>query len=262
MDMGAHRVQGDRREPSELAYLERDVVRNALDIWLLKRQDPRYTLHTWPAHSKAKAHLGIYNTPEAAYSSLGGEETGAEALVSMIPERTILTAPPSLLNLVESRIRNTKAYPNDIMLARRGREKLGDASKVVRLSEADAREYSGFGTSFNVANVPIEWARERLKDDFIFGAFVDKTLASVASLTAWLPQVAVILGVETKPEFRGRGLARAVVSAAVREGLRWSRSCSLFVRSDNEVAIGLYRSLGFEVYGSELWVDIGTGIVP
>jgi ribosomal protein S18 acetylase RimI-like enzyme len=53
-----------------------------------------------------------------------------------------------------------------------------------------------------------------------------------------------------------------VVSATVREGLRRSKSCALFVRSDNYEAVRLYRRLGFGKFGDELSIDRGTGIVP
>ncbi|MCL4518229.1 MAG: GNAT family N-acetyltransferase [Thaumarchaeota archaeon] len=70
------------------------------------------------------------------------------------------------------------------------------------------------------------------------------------------------MGVETRQEFRRRGYGSIVVSAAVREALKHSRCCSLFVRSDNEQALGLYWALGFKKIGEELWVDLGTGLIP
>jgi predicted GNAT family acetyltransferase len=70
------------------------------------------------------------------------------------------------------------------------------------------------------------------------------------------------MGVETKPEFRQKGFASNAVSAAVQEWFKRSRAFSLFVRSDNDRAIALYRSLGFKKKGDELWFDIGTELVP
>ena len=186
----------------------------------------------------------------------------AESLLSLVPDKAALIAATELRELIAQKLRCDAEYPNDIMLVRRGEERLRSPERATRLSGQHTVDYSTFGTSFNVWGMPPEWVKERLDNDIIFGSFAEGRLASVASLVAWLPRVSVIMGVETKPEFRGRGLGRIVVSAAVREGLRRSQSCTLFVRSDNERAIGLYRALGFNKVGEELWIDVGTGIVP
>ena len=148
------------------------------------------------------------------------------------------------------------------MVVERGEERLRNPELATRLSRESDIEYSNFGSSFNLPALPIEWIRKRIDEDTIFGAFADGKLASVASLVAWLPQMAVIMGVETKPEFRRRGLGAVAVSAAVREALTLSQSCSLFVRSDNAAALSLYREIGFKKVAEELWIDIGTGLIP
>jgi predicted GNAT family acetyltransferase len=147
------------------------------------------------------------------------------------------------------------------MLLHRGREKLVSPDLAVRLSEKDAKEYSSFGSRFRFTPDPIDRIRRRLERDPVFGALSGDKLVSVARVAAWLPEMAVIMGVETLTEFRGRGFGTIAVSGAVQEALRRSRSCSLGVRSDN-VAITLYRKLGFETAEKEVWVDKGTGLKP
>src|SRR5487761_457825 len=250
-------------DPHAIAYLGRDIVRNVLDIWNFQRSDKRYQLYVCRAGNDVKSHLGIYTTPEAVYVSLGGEPNAAESLLEFVPEKAVLTAPVMLRHLVERVLRWDAIYPNDIMVVKRGEERLRNSDLATRLSSKSDIEYSTFGSSFNVPAVPMEWIRECLDRDIIFGVFADgNKLASVASLVAWLPQVAIIMGVETKPEFRRRGLGATVVSAAVREALRRSQSCSLFVRSDNAAAVSLYTELGFKKVAEELWIDMGTGLIP
>ncbi len=53
-------------------------------------------------------------------------------------------------------------------------------------------------------------------------------------------------GVYTIPERRGRGVARALVSALLAEIELSGRSASLFVKPHNAPAMSLYRGLGFE----------------
>ena len=248
--------------PKVLSYLKKDVIRNALDIWALTKERNRYSLKVCRLGTEVKAHLGIYNTPEAQYTSLGGDIAAAEALLPYIPSKAALTIPPGLSELVRTKVRPDAEYPNDIMLVRRGEERLENTGSARRLGLEDFGQYSTFGSSFNVGEASDQWAKDRLSKNAIFGAYGMDKLVSVASLAAWLPEVSVILGVETKVEYRRRGFGRMVVSKAVLEALRRSKSCSLFVRSDNHEAISLYRKLGFKKVGEELWVDIGTGIVP
>ena len=87
-------------------------------------------------------------------------------------------------------------------------------------------------------------------------------LVSVASATAFHPEISVIIAVETRKEFRRRGYGSSVVSAAVREALDRSRSCALWVAARNAEAQAVYGQLGFKKVGEELWVDIGTGVTP
>ncbi|MDH2901377.1 MAG: GNAT family N-acetyltransferase [archaeon] len=252
-------AKGDR---DVIDYLGKDVVRNALDIWGLEHESEKYRLHVCRRGKDIKAHLSTYNTPEAIYVSLGGEELAADSLLSLVPTKAVLTTTKELGDLVKRKLKFDVIYHNDLMVVNREEETLRSPERASRLSSEFDNEYATFGSSFNAPQVPVEWIREGLNKNFIFGTFDNGKLASVASLVAWLPQVAVIMGVETKFEFRRRGFARIAVSAAVQEGLRRSQACGLFVRSDNQQAIALYRSLGFKKYGEELWIDIGTGLIP
>jgi ribosomal protein S18 acetylase RimI-like enzyme len=249
-------------DPQIVSYLRQDIVKNALDIWGLERETQRFQLFVSREGNEIRAHLSIYDTPEAIYTSLAGDQNAAEPLFELIPPRTVLTTDNQLGELVIQKRKCDAIYSNDFMLLNRGEQRLRTPEKARTLSLESEIEYSSFGSSFNVPTLPIEWIRETLQKSIVFGVFDEGKLASVASLVAWLPEIAVIMGVETKPEFRRKGLSSIAVSATVQEGLRRSRACSLFVRSDNEPAISLYRSLGFRKTGEELWIDIGTGLIP
>jgi GNAT superfamily N-acetyltransferase len=258
-------VSAQADQTDVISYLKADIVRNALDLWNFERQDRRHKLYICVSDDGIKGHLGIYDTPEASYASLGGEPRAAEELLHLVPRKNAVLTTTSELGAIVMRSMNCDAvYPNDFMLINRGEEKLRNPEKATKLSSKHALEYSSFGSSFNVPpSLPIDWINECLERDMVYGIFADNgRLASVASLTAWLAQVSVIMGVETKPEFRHKGFGAICVSAAVQEGLKRSNSCTLFVRSDNEIAIGLYKALGFKKVGDELWIDIGSGLIP
>jgi predicted GNAT family acetyltransferase len=229
----------------------------------LRSEPERFELYVSRDGDSIGGHLGIFRTPEANYVSIGAvEKSVAAGLLELLPKKCVVFVEQSLYETIEERFQEAVVSPNDIMVVRRGEERLTDPDRAVRLSTLDAPEYSHFGTSFNVPEVPIEWVHERLHKDRVFGVFSEGVLASVASVAAWLPQMAVITGVETNQDFREKGFAVAATSAATREGLAHSESCMLFVRADNLRAVHIYQKLGYRKIGEELWVDVGTGLVP
>jgi ribosomal protein S18 acetylase RimI-like enzyme len=254
------RVYGGNREA--IAYLEGDFLRNALDIWGLGFEGQRSELYVVRDEGEMVAHLSIYHAPEADYVNIGGTESEIGPLLTLIPGRAVVFLTLKAFEAAKGRLKPDSVVPNDMMIVRRGEERLFRPDLAVRLSEKDATGYAGFGSSFNSPPAPIEWAREGLADHPVFGVFDDGRLVSVASVTASLPDVGVIMGVETQRDFRRKGYGSAVVSAATREALRRSKSCVLWVASRNTEALGLYRRLGFRKIGEEMWLDFGTGLTP
>jgi len=258
--VGFERVYAEDSEA--VAHLETDLNRNALDIWNLRFESHRYELYVNRDQGVIRAHLGIYHAPEADYVTIGGREEAIGPLLTLIPSRAVVLLPPGAFEAARGNMKPGNVYLNDLMLVRRGEEMLGHTDFAVRLTEKDAEEFAGFGSSFNAPPVPVEWARERISRDAIFGAFNQRKLVSVASATAFHPDVAVIMGVETRNEFRRKGYGSSVVSAATREALNRSKSCTLWVAARNAEALAIYRRLGFKKIGVELWVDIETGLTP
>jgi ribosomal protein S18 acetylase RimI-like enzyme len=260
--MEAKVEQVSKANADVMTYFEKDLVRNSQEIWNLKRNSEEYELYVSRIGGEIKAHLGIYHSPEAIYMSLGGQFEAAGSLLSLVKQKGVLTTLPSLRELVASRLSYDAIFPNDLMLVKRGEEMLRGADLAVRLSSKEGVEYSSFGASFGVPTLALDWIQHYLDEHIVFGIFAEGKLASVATVAVWLPQVALIMNVETKKEFRRRGFGAGVVAASVREALGRSESCSLFVRSDNEAALALYRSLGFKKIGEDLYFDLGTGLNP
>lgn len=104
---------------------------------------------------------------------------------------------------------------------------LGEFTKVVRVSEAEAA------------------ARLASPHWHYYGAFTGGKLASLGGTYLKLPEIWIIGDVVTLPEHRGRGLAKAVVSAITDDALKSGAMAMLHVDEDNEPAVRVYRSLGF-----------------
>ena len=118
---------------------------------------------------------------------------------------------------------------------------------------------------------------ERIENNFIFGGFADEgTLAGVIAVArsrgAKMRHIASIWGMYVRPEARGTGLSRLLMTAAVDEARTMCRSLRLTVVSSNDAAIRLYESIGFkawardsealkvgDVYHDEILMRLDTG---
>ena len=245
------------------AYLHANLISNALDLWNLEHETNNFELFVCRDHDRITGHLSVFRSLEADYTSLSSTTAyGAGALLNLVPTQCVLIVEPGLYESIKRIIPSHVVYPNDRMVVAKGHEILVNSDLAVRLSVRDASKYLRFGASVNSPQVRLEWAQERLQRDIVLGLFSDGSLASVASLVARLPSMAVIMGVETLQEFRRMGYATVVSSAATKEALKYSESCALFVRSDNSAAIHIYEKLGYRKIGEELWIDVGTGLIP
>ena len=78
-----------------------------------------------------------------------------------------------------------------------------------------------------------------------FGIFEDDRLVAMAGQRLHLPRYVEVSAVCTHPDVRGRGYARLLIRAAMREIRRRGKTPFLHVLEDNHSAIRVYESLGF-----------------
>ncbi|MFB5192162.1 GNAT family N-acetyltransferase [Alicyclobacillus fastidiosus] len=134
--------------------------------------------------------------------------------------------------------------------------------KEVRL-RALKNDPGSFGSTYEQeATRPLENFAERIrhtKDQFTLGCFDDSnTLVGIVNFAREnrlkTAHKGNIYGMYIEPQFRGRGLGKALLLALIEratkeyEGLE---QIHLTVVSNNDLAKRLYASLGFEVYGVE-----------
>ncbi len=82
-----------------------------------------------------------------------------------------------------------------------------------------------------------------------FGLYEGKRLVSYAASPEILEDLAIVRGVFTSPDKRGKGYSKAVCSALVSRLLGEGKEVMLYVSKDNAAAISVYRSLGFKETG-------------
>ncbi len=100
-----------------------------------------------------------------------------------------------------------------------------------------------------------EDASLKLEAPGAFGWFEDDALLAAASLTDWGPDT-VGPDVLTHPERRRAGCGKAVVSAVVSHALDAGKVLTYQTLMENEPALGIARSLGFEPYASHVAVRL------
>lgn len=135
------------------------------------------------------------------------------------------------------------------------------AYQVVRLRGLRTNP-EAFGSTYGrEAQFPLAFVEERLRPaegKFALGAFDEAgalvgVVAFVRETGAKVAHKGNVYGMYVVPEAQGRGAGKALIQALIErakacEGLE---RINLAVVTGNEPAIRLYRSLGFETYGTE-----------
>ena len=84
---------------------------------------------------------------------------------------------------------------------------------------------------------------------FAFGLYESEKLVSYAASPEFLEDLAIVRGVFTAPDKRGKGYSKVVCSALVSKLLGEGKEVMLYVSKDNAAALSVYRSLGFRETG-------------
>ena len=108
---------------------------------------------------------------------------------------------------------------------------------------------------------PQSWWINRIADPLsaAFGAFEDNELVGTVALEfSAKPKTmhkAHILGMYVSPACRGSGAGKALLSALIEHARTRAGTLllTLTVTEGNEAAIGLYRAVGFQEFGTEPW---------
>lgn len=118
-----------------------------------------------------------------------------------------------------------------------------DDPRIERLKAKDAKAMAALAH----ATEPGPWgSKTHLYGDY-FGIRIGGKLAAMAGERMRLPGYAELSGVSTWPEFRGQGLASALVRRVVRGFLERRQTPFLHCYAANVGAVALYEALGFRI---------------
>jgi ribosomal protein S18 acetylase RimI-like enzyme len=129
------------------------------------------------------------------------------------------------------------------------------AYRAIRLAGL-AEAPSAFGASLaeDEALSEDDW-RERLGRNFAYGVFSDTELGGIAGFYveggAKTKHRGHLVGVYTRPAFRGAGASRQLLAEVIAEASRHVQFLYLQVTQTNLPAVRLYERMGFVVYGKD-----------
>jgi ribosomal protein S18 acetylase RimI-like enzyme len=118
-----------------------------------------------------------------------------------------------------------------------------DDPRIELLGEADAEEMAALA----YATEPGPWSSSTHRYGPYYGIRIGGRLAAMAGERLRLPGLAELSGVSTWPEFRGQGLAAALVRRVVRGFVARGDTPFLHCYAANVGAVALYEKLGFRV---------------
>ncbi len=226
-------------------FCGKDPVRHAFCLWDLKKEMENTEFYIdW--RGEIKGYMLIYTGGDFPSVIIQGSRKSAEIFAEMMPiHRGVIHFPSEYWDIF----------------------KIGDTRYRIDIMVAEPRFY------FIDKDVKVITSKEKLKKLFInpeylvekaitYGIEVDGYAVSVASALVHLPEVWVLGAVTTHKNYRNRGFATRVVGHFMSMAYGHTERVVLWVRSDNETAIKIYRKYGFKKIGEEGWINVDVDIVP
>lgn len=252
--------------PQILSHLREDSARHALVI-----QD----LLVWPERSKfhfingtggrlSYAHISGHPASEGSQVLvLDGEPTEVATLLTHIsPAAPFVVRETSahLAPTISEYYPDAKLYFEQRMDVSPETFKPAHQGRARQLTEEDAPALAGFlGAPPQAAPAFLGW----IKGSRAFlGIFEGDLLLSMGSAMVSIPEAWNLVSIETRQDYRGKGLATEVTSSLVERALQETSVVTLTVVTDNTPALRLYGKLGFEAKQERLWADCGAGSAP
>lgn len=254
----------ERNRKSIVDSLRSDVIRHVFAFYDIQYDLEHTTMHAAFDNQALKGYVLAYTAVTPPGVVLDATLNAAEKLIAYAPEnKFILHTLPDLLLIVKRRYPEAKCYTENWMLVRKGEATFFRSKMVRKLSAVHAVGLTELLSSqTNQQRREAKESEEWVRENPTYGVFLGRRLVSYASSFLQLPQVWVIGGVYTHPDFRNRGYATLTTSAVTEEALNNAEKAALFVGADNHPAVRVYEKIGYRKIGERVWVDVGTGRAP
>lgn len=231
--------------------LEQDRIWNCFalaDLLPPMRESTRFVTASRPGNSPS-ALLLIVQHPEVQVISPFGDAAGVAAILTRarLPERTLVQTTDAHRPLLEAVYRPAPAWRAMQRMAVDAQTFIPPATdaRVERLTAEDSAAVTDLYRLFPEGH----FRPELLDQGSYHGLRVDGRLVAIAGTHVVVEKygIAVVGGVFTHPDARGKGYAHSVTSAVVSHLLgRGCRDVVLNVFAENAPAIAVYHRLGFQ----------------
>lgn len=255
----------ERNRSQVIGQIRSDVITHVFAFYDIQYDLEHTTMHAVFDDNKLEGYILTYTATDVPSVVLECSEDIAAMLLEKAPQSNfIMHTPPDLLTAVHKKYPLEKHYCEKWMLAKDGEAQYMKSDCVRKLEgKKDASCLAKLLSSRK------DRPRTMLKryTDWInrmplYGVFLGDELVSYAGSFIQLPQVWMIGGVYTAPEHRNKGYATYATSTVTEQALKKADAAALFVRSDNDAAIKVYKRIGYKEIGEKVWVDVGTGLKP
>ena len=257
----------DRNKYEFISSIKADVLKHAFALYDIQNDPMHTTINACFENQDLKGYILTYTATDVPSIVLECPKRIATKLIRFAPEdHFIMHTDPDSASFLAKKFPGSRSYLENWMVLKRGK------ARALNKKDANARRLSTREDAVALAKLVLmrkDRPRGTLKKYIewiarmpIYGVFVEGRLVSYAGSFIQMPEIWLIGGVYTDPDYRNRGYAYAATSAVTNEALRNSKMAALFVRSDNEPAIRVYEKIGYRKIGEKLWLDVGTGLKP
>lgn len=178
---------------------------------------------------------------EQTHDCIGGKTVLLERIAPAFPRLKLESTYMSRCNQAESGLKQ----PENLVIRRLGKEDVPEAIDLLTDIEEFRRTFKKAEREEQISRMVDEMTQG---SKAAFGGFLNGRMVSTVSTSAENSESAMIVGVATAKEFRGKGYASAVVSALCRDCFaRGKKYLCLFY--SNPVAGRIYNRIGFQELG-------------
>jgi len=245
--------------------LRSNIIKHVFAFHDIQHEPEHTTMYAAFEDGTLKGYILIYTALNFPSVILESGRDIAEKLIEYAPENHfIMHTPTNLLPIVHRKFPHGTHYVENWMIVRKDEANFFKSELVCRLcTDDDSSDLAMLLSSRkDRPTSTVEKYVELISKQPIYGVFVDGKLVSYAGSFIQLPQVWMIGGVYSHPEYRSKGYATLTTSAVTEEALENAEAAALFVRMDNYSATRVYEKIGYKKIGEKLWIDVGTGMKP
>ncbi len=95
-----------------------------------------------------------------------------------------------------------------------------------------------------------------------YGVVLGEEIVGVGGFYVMEPEVYLVGGIYVEPEYRGRGIGKAISCFLTEKALEDTGRVVLWVNIENYPAVHIYRDIGYKVIRVNAWINVNVDVKP